>query len=64
MWALIHGPNVNNAFASLCLFLAEAQQQINSEESSFWAEMAWTLLPPIITFFFAVWCKRKMEKLD
>jgi hypothetical protein len=61
---MIYDLDLATSFAPVCLFLAEAQTQIKGEESSFWAEMAWTLAPPIIIFFVAVWCKRKMEKLD
>jgi hypothetical protein len=57
-------PIVAISFASVFVFLAGAQTKMNGDESSFWAEMAWTLAPPIIIFFFAVWCRRKMEKLD
>ena len=61
---MIHGPNLTTACASVFVFLAEAPTKIQGDQSSFWAEMAWTLAPPIIIFFFAVWCRRKMEKLD
>jgi hypothetical protein len=61
---VIQGLNLTTPCASVCVFLAEAQTKMNGNEISFWAEMAWTLTPPIIIFFFAVWCKRKMEKLD
>jgi len=56
--------HVSNLPTSVCFFLAEAQTQIKGEEFSLWAEFAWIVLPPVIIFFFGVWCKRKMEKLD
>ena len=42
-------------------FLAETAWSAMIDNEPVWAHFIWILLPNVVIFAFAVWCKRKLE---